>query len=196
MFYITASGWQYGPNMINTLYSYIGSDQLFAVRGKRCCVAFDLVLLAFYRAMSSSMTTYPAVLPSNSRLSLAVNRDPNAPAGYIPLSVSVDIDYQQVDTVTKRLVAVSVNLDDFAPPPETGPIAYNLTVNLVPLDYFGLINAFAFNEAVYAVLYLGIGVINLLIAVSTFPVRLFGAITLLGYHCYEIHCSSALCVFQ
>ena len=79
-----------------------------------------------------------------------MSRDVNQPQGSVPRNVYVDIEYQQIDAVTKRLVKMQYTLLDLGT--NFADLNYTLHVSFTPLGYVGLINEFAFSPTLYTIL--------------------------------------------
>ena len=102
---------------------------------------------------------YEPQLGSDSLVAVIVNRDQNAPSDAFPRTVELAIEYQQTDQYTKKIVTASVTLADFDT--TLTNTAYNLTITLTPLGYFGLVNEFVFDETIFTIIYLIIGALTI-----------------------------------
>ena len=102
---------------------------------------------------------YAPQLGTDSLVAVIVNRDQNAPTDAFPRTVLLAIEYQQTDQYTKKVVTASVTLADFDT--TLSNTAYNLTITLTPLGYFGLVNEFVFDETIFTIIYLIIGALTL-----------------------------------
>ena len=102
---------------------------------------------------------YAPQLGTDSLVAVIVNRDQNAPTDAFPRQVVLAIEYQQTDEHTKKIVTASVTLADFDT--TLSNTAYNLTITLTPLGYFGLVNEFVFDETIFTIIYLIIGALTI-----------------------------------
>jgi len=104
---------------------------------------------------------FQALIESDDSIPVIVERDPNAPQGAIPRRVELQISYQQVTKRQKRIIAATISMDEFDE--DLSNLGYSLTVTFNPLDYLGLVNAFAFSNTIYSVLYCIIGVLAVVV---------------------------------
>jgi hypothetical protein len=90
-----------------------------------------------------------------------IRLDVNAPTGYFPREVTLIINFRQMDSDLKEIVLATMNLNNFDS--DSTNTAYNLTIQFVPLGYFALIDAFAFDGLVYSALFVIVGFFCLLV---------------------------------
>ena len=112
------------------------------------------------RGYSDLANYYAPQLGSDLLVAVIVNRDQNAPSDAFPRTVQLAIQYQQTDRYTKKIVTASVTLSDFST--TLTDTSYNLTITLLPLGYFGLVNEFVFDETIFTIIYLIIGALTLM----------------------------------
>ena len=104
---------------------------------------------------------YADELGQDTLVAVIVNRDQNAESPAFPRQVELDIEYQQTDVQTKKIITGSVTLSSFDT--DLTNASYTLTVTLTPLTYFGLVNNFVFNETIFTIIYLIIGAISVVL---------------------------------
>jgi hypothetical protein len=84
----------------------------------------------------------------------AVSRPPVIPEFSAPSSVVLGINYYQETKTTKRIITCDLELDGYevtASPDE--PLGYEMQIVVTPLEYFDLLNLFAFQLPLYIMLY-------------------------------------------
>jgi len=86
--------------------------------------------------------------------------------GCFPHHMTLFVDYYQMTPDTKRLVRATIEYDDFDL--DNTRTSYTVDVVYAPLDYMGLILAFAFDPEVYIFLFIAIGLTTIGIAAALF----------------------------
>jgi len=79
--------------------------------------------------------------------------------GTVPKTVTFGMTYFPYTAENKRIVSAAVDMDGYQSS-STHNGQYTLNIQLTPLGWFQLLNAFAFDTLFYTVLFLGIGVIS------------------------------------
>lgn len=79
-----------------------------------------------------------------------------------PRTMTLTIAYYQLDTSTKRIIDAKLKFDDFDKDP--AEVDYTLNIVYYPLDYWGLIIKFAFENTVFIALFVVIGCTSVLVA--------------------------------
>lgn len=88
--------------------------------------------------------------------------------GIVPTEVSLAIDYYQMAPQAKRLITAGVEMGEYVNAKKHDSGDYTLTVSYSPLNFFNLLNSFAFDYAFYVILFLGIGTFAVLIVLMFF----------------------------
>jgi hypothetical protein len=117
--------------------------------------------LASWVSQDDLVETFGAELGSDSLIEVAVVRSPDAGANDIPRQISFSIQYHQISIGEKTIIQAEISQGLFDT--DATNSNYELIIEFSPLDYFGVINLFAFPANVYAILFVVIGVLNVMI---------------------------------
>ena len=85
--------------------------------------------------------------------------------GIIPTEISIDISYFQFSPLDKRMISAEGEFDGYVNAKKHDG-SYLLTVTTAPLNFFNLLNFFAFEEIFYIALFHALGLVSVMIVVG------------------------------
>lgn len=93
----------------------------------------------------------------------------SVPIGFYPARIVLNINYQQVDKKTKKIIEATISFEEqkkltYLENIGSKAVAYVLVINFTPLSHTQLMNLFAFDVSFYLTLYMIIGLVTIVLA--------------------------------